>query len=132
MMLMDIDNEMIDFTIKYPVFHCHSLESHRLFQNLAKYIKYVAFLYCIYQCNVLSALIPVGSHKTYLHSCSHTSDGLPLPCGPLLTQDIYPIQTDYIQTYTLELLRWIQLVLQAPTGLCCLMQVHVCTCREKV
>jgi len=48
MMLMDIDNEMIDFTIQYSVFHWHSLESYRHFQNLAEYIKCVTFLYCIY------------------------------------------------------------------------------------
>jgi hypothetical protein len=74
MILMDIDNEMIDFTINYSVFHWHSLESYRHFQNLVEYIKYFAFLFCIYQCNVLSAVIPVGSDKTYLNSCSHSSD----------------------------------------------------------
>jgi len=88
MMLMDIDNEMIDFTIQYSVFHWHSLESYRHFQNLAEYIKCVTFLYCIYQCNVLSALIPVGSDKTYLPSCFQVSHGLPLPFGSLLTQNI--------------------------------------------
>ena len=123
--LMDVGNEMIDFTLKYTVFHWHSLESYKHFQNLAEYIKYVAFLYCIYQCNIL----PVGSHKTYLPSCSHSSDGLPLPCGPLLSWDICPMQPDSIQTFMLEPLRWIQQVLQAPIDLCCMMQIHVCTCR---
>lgn len=127
MMLMDIDNEMIDFTIKYSVFHWHSLESYRHFQNLAEYKTYVAFLYCIYQCNILSALIPVGSDKTFLDFSQ-----LLLPQFRWAATSICPLQPGYIQTYTLEPLRWIQQVLQAPVGLCCMMQVHVCTCRDKV
>jgi len=135
-MLMDIDKEMIDFIRKYSVFDWHSLESYRLFQNLAEYAKYVVFLYCIYQCNVLSALIPVGSHKTYLPSCSHSSDRLPLPCPTTsMSSFVDPghlsIQPDYIQTYTLEPLRWIQQVFQAPIGLCCMMRVMSASAEKK-
>jgi hypothetical protein len=67
-MLMDIDNEMIDFTIKYSVFHWHSLESYGHFQNLVEYLKYVAF-YTLFT-NVISSLLLFLLAQTRLTSTS--------------------------------------------------------------